>query len=90
MFYGIIANVLDDLKKPDQALKIYGDALNILDNDPKFAREIADLHFNMGITYFRLEKTAEARKEVKTAIELDYPASFAALYLVRTFLRITI
>ncbi len=73
MFYGMMANILDDLKKPDEALKIYNDALKILDNDPKFAREIADLHFNMGITYYRLNKTLEARNEVKKAIELDFP-----------------
>jgi len=73
MFYGIIANILDDLKKPNEALKIYNDALNILGDDERFTREIADLHFNMGITYFRLNKNPEARNELKKAIEMDFP-----------------
>jgi tetratricopeptide (TPR) repeat protein len=72
LFYGIIASVLDDLKKPDEALKIYKDALKILDDDPKFTKHIADVHFNMGITYFRMRKALEARNELKKSVEMDY------------------
>ena len=71
LFYGTMANILDDLKKPDEAIKIYKDALKILDDDPKFIRHIAELHFNMGITYFRMNKLLEARNETKKALELN-------------------
>lgn len=77
LFYGIMANILDDLEKPEEALKIYKDALKILDGDPKFIRHIAEIHFNMGITYFRMNKLLEARNEAKKAIELDYSAHSA-------------
>jgi tetratricopeptide (TPR) repeat protein len=73
----MMANILDDLKKPDEALKIYNDALKILDGDPKYIRHIAELHFNMGITYFRMNKLLEARNETKKAIELDYSRTSA-------------
>lgn len=85
LFYGIMASILDDLKKPEEALIIYKDALKILDGDPEFRAHIAGLHFNMGVTYARMKRSADARSELKKAIELDYPSPSAHYVLAEVF-----
>lgn len=85
LFYGIIASVLDDLNKPDEALVIYKDALKILDGDPEFRDHIAGLHFNMGVTYARMNRDADARGELKKAVEMDYPSPSAHYLLSEIF-----
>lgn len=85
LFYGIIASVLDDLNKPDEALVIYKDALKILDGDPEFRDHLAGLHFNMGITYVRMKKGSEARGELKTSVEMGYSSPSAHYVLSEVF-----
>ena len=72
LFYGIIASVVDDAGKPDEALKIYRDAIKILEKDKEYSKHLANIYFNIGVTYTRQKKYDEARKELKTAVELNY------------------
>lgn len=72
LFYGIIANVIDDVGKPDEAIKIYRDAIKIVKDDKEFDRHLSSLHFNLGVTYTRQKKYLEARQELKKAVEYNY------------------
>lgn len=72
MFYGIIANVIDDVGKPDEAIKIYRDAINIIKDDKDYSRHLSSLYYNLGVTYARQKKFSEARKELKKAVEYNY------------------
>jgi Tfp pilus assembly protein PilF len=76
LFFGIIANVLDDAGKPDEAIRIYRDAAKILKNEPDADRHLSSIHFNLGVTYVRQKKYAEAREDLKKAIE--YNPSYAS------------
>ncbi len=72
LFYGIMANALDDVGKPNEAIKIYRDAIKILDGDKEYTNHLSNLYFNLGVTYARQNKYAEARPELKKAVEYDY------------------
>ncbi len=69
LFYALIANCLDDVGKPDEAIKIYREAEGILKADVGTQRFLASVYYNLGITYFRIKKYPEARAEMKKAIE---------------------
>ncbi len=71
LFYGIMANAIDDVGKPDEAIKIYRDAIKMLD-DKKHDRHLSSLHYNLGVTYVRQKKYNEARSELKNAIEYNH------------------
>ncbi len=71
LFYGIMANAIDDVGKPEEAIKIYRDAIKMLD-DKKHARHLSSLHYNLGVTYVRQKKYAEARLELKKAVEYNH------------------
>ena len=72
LFYGIIANVIDDVGKPDEAIKIYRDAIQLIKNDKEFERHLSSLYYNLGVTYSRQRKYVEARAELKKAVEFNY------------------
>jgi len=76
MFYVMIANVIDDYGKPDEAIKIYKDAISILKDDKSLNRYLSAIHFNLGVTYIRQKKHAEARESLKQSSEYDpsYPS----------------
>jgi Tfp pilus assembly protein PilF len=68
LFYLTIGNVLDDQGKSDEAIRIYNDAIKILDGDRDMQQHLSSLHFNLGITYRRQKKEKEAREEMKRSI----------------------
>lgn len=70
--YGLIANILDDQNKPQEALNIYRKAIEILKDDPEYKAQVGSLYLNMGITYARLNQYKEAREAEKKALEYDF------------------
>lgn len=86
LFYGMIANVIDDSGKPEDALKLYQNAIKIMKGEPDAERHLSSLHFNMGITYTRQKKYTEARAELKKAIEYNYAYSSPHYTLSEVFL----
>ena len=72
MFYTIIANCLDDVGKPDEAIQIYREAETMLRLEPSMKAALSSVYFNLGITYFRQKKYAESRAELKRAVESNY------------------
>lgn len=72
LFYTLMANALDDVGKPDEAIKIYREAESMLKGDPSMKASLASVYFNLGITYFRQKKYAEARTELKHAVENNF------------------
>lgn len=69
LFYAMMASCLDDVGKPDAALKVYREAESILRSDVGTQRFLATIYYNMGVTYVRQKKYAEARSELKKAVE---------------------
>lgn len=69
LFYGIMANCLDDVGKPEEAMNIYRQAETILKADVGTQRHLASVYYNIGLTYVRQKKYNEARAELKKAIE---------------------
>lgn len=72
LFYVMIANKLDEHGKPDDAIKVYLDALKVLKGDERFRRYRASVYFNLGVTYLSQKKYDDAKKVLKFAIENDY------------------
>jgi tetratricopeptide (TPR) repeat protein len=76
LFYLVIANVIDDAGKPKEAVKIFRDAIKILEKEKDMDRHLSSVHFNLGITYFRQNLMAESRAELKKSVEYNplYPS----------------
>lgn len=76
LFYLVIANVIDDAGKPKEAVKIYRDAIKILEKEKDMDRHLSSVHFNLGITYARQNLMTESRAELKKAVEYNplYPS----------------
>lgn len=72
MFYGLIANTLDDEGKPNEAIKIYRDAEDILNGMPDMRRHLSSINYNLAITYFRQKKYTESRTEAKKAVDANF------------------
>ncbi len=71
LFYMTIANVIDDVGKPDEAVKIYRDAIKILKDDKGLSKYLSNVHFNLGVTFVRQKKYLEARQTLKEAAEYN-------------------
>ena len=69
LFYSIMANCLDDVGKPDEALNIYRQAEAILKADVATQRFLSSVYYNVAVTYVGQKKYNEARAELKKAIE---------------------
>jgi len=69
LFYQTMANVIDDTGKPEAAVKIYRDAIKMLDGDKKMEAHLSSLQYNLGVTLVRQKNYTEARAELKKAIE---------------------
>jgi tetratricopeptide (TPR) repeat protein len=84
LFYLMMANVIDDVGKPDAAVKIYRDAIKMLDGDASMVRHLSSLHYNLGVTYTKQKKYNEARAELKKAVEYNhqYPSPHYLLSIV--------
>jgi tetratricopeptide (TPR) repeat protein len=85
LFYGTIASVIDDIGKPEEAVKIFRDAIKIIKDDKDFVKHLASLYFNLGVTYTRQKKYVEARTELKRAVELDYAYASPHFVLSQVF-----
>ena len=72
LFYAVIASNLDDFGKADEAIQIYQDGLKALEGDNRFVHSRSSLQYNLGITYARQKKSAEARQALKSAVESDF------------------
>lgn len=72
LFYGMIANILDDEGKSDAAIKIYRDAEDILSGMPDMRHLTANISYNLGVTYVKLKKYPEARTELKKAVDANF------------------
>lgn len=83
LFYVMIANNLDDLGKSDEAVKIYLDGIKILEGNKDFGAYRASVEFNLGVTYLRQKKYAEARKVLKDAVESNY--SYASPHFLLSY-----
>lgn len=72
LFYEMIANRLDDLGKPQEAIQVYKDALNILEDKKEYRRSLSSLYYNMGVTYTRQKQYKEAREALKKSVENNF------------------
>ena len=54
LFYMTMANVIDDVGKPDEAVRIYKDAIKILEDDKSMRPHLSSLQYNLGITLLRI------------------------------------
>jgi len=85
LFYVLIANNLDDLGKPQEAIGIYTDGLKALEGDNRFGGYRASLYFNLGITYLKQKRYNEARSPLKSAVENDYSYASPHFQLSRLY-----
>jgi tetratricopeptide (TPR) repeat protein len=75
--YTMKGNILDEQGKPEEAIKLYKDAVKICERDNM-------LHYNMGLTYFNMKNYDEAEKCAETALSLNrnHPSSHTLLAMV--------
>ena len=71
LFYLTMANVVDDVGKPDAAIKIYRDAIKMLEDEKDSAPYLSSIHYNLGVTFVKQKKYNEARAELKKAVEYN-------------------
>jgi tetratricopeptide (TPR) repeat protein len=76
LFYLTMANVVDDVGKPDEAVKIYRDAIKMLEGEKDSATYLSSVHYNLGVTLVKQKKYNDARVELKKAVE--YNAKYAS------------
>ena len=72
LFYMSMADVIDDVGKPDEAVKIYRDAIKMLKDDKEMTHHLSSVYYNLGVTLIRQKKLTEARAELKKSIEYNY------------------
>ncbi|MBX3299338.1 MAG: tetratricopeptide repeat protein [Acidobacteria bacterium] len=84
LFYGIMAHCLDDVGKPDEAIAVYREAEAMLSTERSMKPHLANIYYNLGVTYVRLKKYSEARAELKKAVEnnFSYPSPHYLLSVV--------
>jgi tetratricopeptide (TPR) repeat protein len=76
--YNLLGNIYDDDNQTDKALGYYQKGIQL---DPEYQR----LHFNLGITNYRIGKYAEAESNAMQAIKLEANhASSLRLYAMAT------
>jgi tetratricopeptide (TPR) repeat protein len=84
LFYLTMANVIDDVGKPDEAVRIYRDAIKMLDGNKEMREQLSSIYYNLGVTLTKQKKYDEARAELKRAVEHNfaYPSPHYLLSLV--------
>lgn len=70
--FGIVANILDDDGKPKEAIDFYRKAIKVLEDDPEYTPQVANLYYNLGVTYTRQKQYKEAREHLKKAVQLNF------------------
>jgi tetratricopeptide (TPR) repeat protein len=86
LFYLTMANIIDDVGKPDEAVKIYLDAIKMLEGDKTMLTHLASLRYNLAVTYVRQKKLNESRAELKRAIEANPQYASPHYMLAEVFL----
>ncbi len=71
LFYVTMANVIDDVGKPKEAIKIYRDAIKMLKGEKDMVNHLSSVHYNLAVTLVRQKSYDEARAELKNAVEYD-------------------
>ena len=71
LFYLTMANIVDDVGKPEEAVKIYRDAIKMLEGEKDTVRYLSSVHYNLGVTFTKQKKYNEARAELKKAVEYN-------------------
>ena len=71
LFYLTMANVIDDVGKSDEAVKIYRDAIKMLKDEKDMIHHLSSVHYNLGVTLVKQKKYPEARAELKKAVEYN-------------------
>lgn len=72
LFYLTMANVIDDAGKPGEAVKLYRDAIKMLEGEVEMTRHLSSIHYNLGVTLTRQKKYNDARAELKKAVDYDH------------------
>jgi tetratricopeptide (TPR) repeat protein len=72
LFYLTLANVMDDAGKPDEAIKIYDQAIKFLKDNPLTRKYLSSLYYNLGVTYTSQKKYLDARQALRNAVENDF------------------
>jgi Flp pilus assembly protein TadD len=76
-FYLLIGNNLDDMGRPNDAIKVYKEGIKILPTESL-------LHFNLAVTYLNQRRVDDARRSLKNAVALrpDHPSAHFLLAMV--------
>ena len=72
LFYGMMANCLDDVGKGEEAIKIYRQAEEMLKSDVGMQHHLSSVYYNLGVTYVRQKNYPAAKTELKRSIETNY------------------
>jgi len=72
LFYLTMANLIDDVGKPKEAIKIYRDAIKMLKGEKDLVHHLSSVHYNLAVTLVRQKSYNEARAELKNAVEYNH------------------
>ena len=72
LFYLTMANVIDDVGKPNEAVQIYRDAIKMLGGEKDMTAHLSSIHYNLAVTLTKEKKYDEARAELKKAVGYNY------------------
>ena len=75
LFYLTIGNIIDDVGKPDEAVKIYRDGIKMLEGDPTMKRHLSSMYYNLGVTLAKQKNYADARTELKRSVTYNFQYS---------------
>ena len=75
LFYLAIGNIIDDVGKPDEAVKIYRDGIKMLEGDPTMTKHLASMYYNLAVTLAKQQKFPDAKVELKKAVDYDFKYS---------------
>ena len=84
-FYALIAGVLDDNGKSDEAIALFKTATKIVRDDTSLSYQMGEVSYNLGVTYFRLKRYAEAREALKDGVAADFAHPGANFLLAEIF-----
>lgn len=71
LFYQIMGNAIDDVGRPNEAVKLYRDGIKFIEDDKEMARHVASLYYNLGVTYVRQKNYSDSRTALKKSVEYN-------------------